>query len=92
MSPRSVIVTGAAAGVGAACARRFAAAGDRLVLADRDEKNGRALAEEIIEKGGAAAFVLADVSNRLHVHNIVAEALEAYGRIDVLAHMALEDY
>lgn len=89
MAHRSVIVTGAAGGVGSACARRFAENGDRLILADIDEKHGRALAEEIVDKGGAASFVHADVSNRLHVHNIVAEALEAYGRIDVLAHAAM---
>lgn len=92
MPGRSVIITGAAEGVGAACARRFAAAGDRLVLADTEEERGRALAQEIVQKGGEAVFVLADVANRLHVHNIVAEALDAYGRIDVLCQMAIEDY
>ncbi|NWG71443.1 MAG: SDR family oxidoreductase [Parvularculaceae bacterium] len=85
-------MTGAAHGVGAACARRFAAAGDRLVLADRDEAGVRALAEELKRKGVEAAFVHADGANRLHVHNIVAETLDAYGRIDVLTHMAYEDY
>ena len=52
MPGRSVIITGAAEGVGAACARRFAAAGDRLVLADTEEERGRALAQEIVQKGG----------------------------------------
>lgn len=92
MAGRSVIVTGAARGVGAACARRFAASGDRLILADTDEERGKALAQDIADKGGAAVFVLADAANRLHVHNIVAEALEANGRIDVLAHMAGEEF
>lgn len=92
MPGRSVVITGAAQGVGAACARRFAAAGDRLVLADTHEAQGRALIEEIAEKGGEATFVLADVANRLHVHNILAETLDAYGRVDVLCHMAFEDY
>ncbi len=92
MPLRSIIVTGAAHGIGAACARRFAAAGDRVVLADPDEKKGRALAEEIAGKGGEASFVLADASSRLQVHNIIAEALETFGRVDVLAHMAFEDF
>lgn len=92
MAGRSVVITGAAHGVGAACARRFAAAGDRLVLADTLEAPARALAQEIVEKGGEATFVLADVANRLHVHNILAEALDAYGRVDVLCHMSFEDY
>lgn len=92
MPRRSVIVTGAASAVGAACARRFAAGGDRLVLADTDEEKGRTLAADIRAKGAEATFVLADVANRLHVHNIVAEALESFGRVDVLAHMAGEEY
>ncbi len=89
MSSRSVIVTGAASGVGAACARKFAAAGDKLVLADSDEEGVAAIAGELREKGAEAAFVHADVANRLHVHNIVAETLDAYGRVDVLAHTVM---
>lgn len=92
MPGRSVIVTGASHAVGAACARRFARAGDRLVLADDDDTVGQSLAREIKGKGGDASFVLADVANRLDVHNVVAEALETYGRVDVLAHMAIVDY
>jgi len=90
MTRRSVVITGAAKGVGAACARRFAQAGDQLVLADHDEDAGKALAADLTASGAEVAFVHADVANRLHVHNIVAEAYDAYGRIDVLAHMAIE--
>lgn len=89
---RAVIVTGAAYGVGAACARKFAQAGDRLVLADRDEKGLRVVADELKSQGFDAAFVHADCSDRLQVHNIIAETLDAYRRVDVLAHMAYEDY
>ena len=89
MAGRSVIVTGAAKGVGAACARRFAAAKDRLVLADSDEEAGAELVKLVVEQGGEATFVHADVSNRLDVHNVVAETLDAYGKVDVLAHMAM---
>jgi len=92
MAGRSVIVTGAASGVGAACARRFADYGDRLVLADEDETALIAIAGELTERGVETAYVHADVSNRLHVHNIVAEAKDAYGRIDILAHMVREDF
>ncbi len=92
MPSRSVIITGAAHGVGAACAKKFAAAGDRLVLADVNEEAGRAIASDLREAGAEAAFVHADVTNRLHVHNIVAEALDAYDRIDVLAHTVMEKF
>jgi NAD(P)-dependent dehydrogenase (short-subunit alcohol dehydrogenase family) len=92
MAGRSVIITGAARSVGAACAKRFAAAGDRLVLADSDEAGGTAIAYDLKEKGAEVAFVHADVSNRLDVHNVVAEAIDAFERIDVLAHTVVTQF
>lgn len=92
MAGRSIVITGAANGVGAACARRFAANGDRLVLADKNEELGKQFAKELSENNSSVTFVHADVTNRLHVHNIVAEALDAYDRIDVLAHTVMERY
>ena len=88
MANRSVIISGAASAIGAACARRFIEAGDRIILADEDEDVLRALVEEF-EGKGAAASVTASVSNRLHVHNIIAEALEAYGGVDVLVNATI---
>lgn len=92
MANRSVIVTGAAKGVGAACARRFGADGDRLLIADPDEEAGKAFTAELKDGGIEAAFVHADVSKRLDVHNVIAEALDAYGHIDVLAHTVMEQF
>lgn len=96
MNGRSVIITGAASPVGAACARRFAEAGDRLILADADESAGKAIAESvtgaITDSGATVTFVHADTARRLHVHNIIAEALDVNGRIDVLAHTAMERF
>jgi NAD(P)-dependent dehydrogenase (short-subunit alcohol dehydrogenase family) len=83
MANRSVIITGAASSIGAACARRFIEAGDRVVLADEDEEFLRDLTETLKAKG-EIVFVAASTGNRLHVHNIIAEALETYGRVDVL--------
>lgn len=86
MGGRSVIVTGIGTGIGRATALRFAAAGDRIVLVCRSEEKGRALVEVIEGLGGDAVYIQARNSKRLSVHNVIAEALEAYGRIDVLAH------
>lgn len=88
MTNRSIIIAGAATAIGAACARRFVMAGDRVILADEDEDALRELAEELSAKG-EAAFVTASISNRLHVHNIIAEALETYGRVDGLVNATL---
>ncbi len=92
MAQRSVIVTGAARGVGAAVARRFAAASDKLLLADADEEAGKKFTEELQANGIEATFVHADVSKRLDVHNVIAEAKDAFGRIDILAHTAMAQF
>ncbi len=92
MGARSVIITAVGDEIGAACARRFAAAGDKLTLADKNEDKVKALTATLVKAGAQANCVVADVSNKLHVHNIVAEALESYGRVDVLAHTASEPF
>jgi len=84
MRKRSIIITGAAHGVGAACARRFAQEGEQLTLVDIDESAGQAITKEIESTHKEVAFVHADISSRLHVHNIMAEALESNERVDVL--------
>ncbi|MEM8987163.1 MAG: glucose 1-dehydrogenase [Pseudomonadota bacterium] len=81
---RTVIITGGAGGIGKACARRFAKAGDNVVIVDIKTEEGEALVEDIITKGGEAVYVNADVADRLCVHNVMARALDAFGRVDVL--------
>ncbi len=88
LSGKVAIITGAAQGIGLAMARRFAREGAKVVLCDIDEKAGEAAAEEITAKGGHARFVYCDVSERLDVHNLVAAALDAFDRVDVLVNNA----
>lgn len=85
---RVVIVTGAARGIGLACARRFAADGCKVVIADIDEEAGEAAARELAAPGDRALYVRCDVSQWLDVHNMIAETLAAYGRLDVLVNNA----
>jgi NAD(P)-dependent dehydrogenase (short-subunit alcohol dehydrogenase family) len=88
---RSIIIANAASAIGAACARKFVAAGDKVALADPNEKALRALAGLLNERSeGAAAMVVADVASRLKVHNIIAEAVEAFGRIDAVVNATME--
>jgi NAD(P)-dependent dehydrogenase (short-subunit alcohol dehydrogenase family) len=80
---KSVIVTGAARGIGAACARRFAREGAKVVLADVLDTEGQAQAQEL---GGL--YVRCDVGDKPQVDALVARTLEAHGRIDILVNNA----
>lgn len=81
---RSVVVTGAASGIGRETARRFAAEGASVVVADVDEHGGRETVELVAGGGGEARFVRTDVADPGSVAAMVAAAVDAYGRLDVL--------
>jgi len=76
----AVLVTGAAGGFGAACARRLAAEGARLVLSDID---GRALESLAAGLEGQSALLAGDVADEALSRDLVALALERFGRLDV---------
>ena len=76
---RIVLITGAAGGIGAACARRLAAEGARLVLADLDGPAVERLAGEL----GQVA-VQCDVTVRADIDRMVDTAYRRWGRLDVL--------
>ena len=80
---RVAIVTGAAQGIGAACARRFAREGAPVVLADVDDARGQALASEL---GGV--YQHCDVGDKAQVDALVVATLARHGRIDVLVNNA----
>jgi NAD(P)-dependent dehydrogenase (short-subunit alcohol dehydrogenase family) len=84
------LVTGAARGIGAACALALAQAGADLALGLRDAKSAAAgeLVEQIRALGRRALPLQMDVTRRAEIASAVAEALAGYGRIDVLVNNA----
>jgi NAD(P)-dependent dehydrogenase (short-subunit alcohol dehydrogenase family) len=85
---RVAIVTGAAQGIGRACAERLAQEGAKVVVADINDELGTQVADGIKAAGGEAIFHACDVAERLDVHNLVAAALENYERVDILVNNA----
>lgn len=85
---RVVVVTGGAAGIGAACARRFVAEGARVVLGDIDAAGASALARELDAGRGVAAAHAVDVSDAAAVEALVAAAVARFGRLDVMVNNA----
>ena len=79
LAGRIAVVTGAAHGIGAACARAYAAAGATVVVSDIDADAGTALAAELDGR-----FIAADVARAADCAALVADTLAAHGRIDIL--------
>jgi glucose 1-dehydrogenase len=85
---RVAVVTGAAQGIGRACAERFARDGLQVVASDVNVTIGTKTVAAIKAAGGDATFIACDVSKPADVEALIVGALKAYGRIDVLVNNA----
>lgn len=81
---RVAVITGAASGIGRACALEFAKEGARVVLADVNLPGARETAEQIGAAGGVAHPVETDVSDPASVERLVAETLRRFSAVHVL--------
>lgn len=77
------IITGAASGIGLACARLFAMEGYKLVLVDKDENGLRSSTSEC-EKKTQVMSITSDVSDEREMADMAASARHRFGRIDIL--------
>ncbi|PWE32636.1 short-chain dehydrogenase [Maritimibacter sp. 55A14] len=81
---KTVLITGASRGIGAAAARRFAALGAQVVLLARSTEEITALAEEITRSGGQALAQRCDVAIYGDMEAAIRAAQKTFGRVDVL--------
>jgi NAD(P)-dependent dehydrogenase (short-subunit alcohol dehydrogenase family) len=86
LDDKVVIITGAASsgGIGAACARRYAAEGGRVVIADIELDPARLVAREIADSGGEAIALPVDISDESAVVAMIRDGVDHYGRVDVV--------
>lgn len=88
MKNKTVIITGAASGIGKATAELFAKQGAQVVLSDIQEEAGKATTESIIAAGGKAIFFKTDVSKPEEMEALVNFAIKTYGKLDVAVNNA----
>lgn len=77
------VITGAAQGIGEACAMRFASEGAKVVVSDVQVEKGEAVAKAVRDAGGEAMFFACDVSQKSDCVDLIQAAVDAYGGVDV---------
>lgn len=88
LAEKSVIITGASAGIGWATALEFAAQGANVVVTARREQRLRELCDEIAAAGGRAVFFAGDAADEATAKACVALAMKQFGRLDILINNA----
>ena len=88
LKDKVAIITGAGRGIGAATAKKFAAEGAKVVIADLNQDDIKTTVEEIKASGGAAIGLIVNVTNREDIDKMLNETIENYGKIDVVVNNA----
>lgn len=89
LTGKVAIVTGASKGIGAAIAQHLASEGAAVVVNYSSSKEGAdRVVAEITDNGGKAVAVRANMTRRLEIERLFAEATKAFGRLDILVNNA----
>ena len=82
------IVTGGGGGIGGAIVQRFAREGAKLAVADINRDAAQARVKEVSDRGSDAIPIVADVTNKQSVSDMVNTTLDRWGKIDILVNVA----
>src|ERR1700749_4730706 len=85
---KTIVITGAASGIGRATANIFAREGANVVCADINEAGVKATAAEVNAKGSQALAIAVDVTQRAQVDGMVKRAIDAFGTVHFLFNSA----
>src|SRR5215469_16329700 len=88
LAGRTAIVTGGGYGIGKAYAHRLANEGAQVVVAELDGEAGEAVAKDIAASGLEATAIQTDVGDEQSVVQMVTQAIDFYGKVDVLVNNA----
>ena len=88
MENKTVIITGAASGIGKATAQLFAKQAANVVVSDIQEAEGNIVVKDIIAVGGKASFFKTDVSKPEEMEALVNFAVKTYGKLDMAVNNA----
>jgi NAD(P)-dependent dehydrogenase (short-subunit alcohol dehydrogenase family) len=84
LQDKVAFITGAASGIGAGTARRFAEEGASVVIADLSTEDGERIRKELESHGGRALFLECDVSDPQSVERAITTTVEEFGKLDIV--------
>lgn len=88
LKDRIALITGGGSGIGEATAHKFSKEGAKVVICDIAIENAKGVVEAIIENGGEALALKANVCKKNEVENVVLQILEKYGKLEILVNNA----
>lgn len=83
LKDKVALITGGTSGIGEASARLFAQQGAKVIISGRREKEGTQVVESIVEAGGVARFIQADVAIEEQVSGLIKQVVSQFGKIDI---------
>lgn len=84
LQDKVAIITGGASGIGLATVKAFLEKGAKVVIADYNEEQGKAVEQELKQSYKDVLFVRVNVANEQQVESMVSETVKQFGRLDII--------